>query len=137
MTPEAALVARLVADPAVSALVVDRVSPQPLPQASTLPAVTYYIAGSTEAPLTHDRKVNLPVYRVSIDAWAATPDVAAELMGAIFDALHGQSWLAAPTLDIQLVKHAGGDRQGSPMDELPFAARRIADFHVHARRVAA
>lgn len=65
------LVARLTGSTSVSAIVVDRVYPQKLPQAPTLPAITYNLVSAVrvrdlEGPAGKSR------HRISINCWGNT-----------------------------------------------------------------
>lgn len=78
----------LLAQPAVSALIVDRLYPARLPQGVTLPAVTYQrIAGNSE--ISHDGPGDLARARIQIDCWADSYATMVSLAKAIRAALSG------------------------------------------------
>lgn len=69
---ESAIRSVLVADADVAALVGERISPQPMPQAETLPAVT--LKRISDQPIARGQRgpSGLRDARIQVDAWAAT-----------------------------------------------------------------
>lgn len=70
MTFEAALKEHLQGSSGITALLVERITPQPVPQSSAMPAITYVIVG--DAPQTDLSGVDgeLIQVRVQIDCWS-------------------------------------------------------------------
>jgi hypothetical protein len=83
---EAAIRDQLVSDLVVAALVVDRVSPAPLPEGSEMPAVTYQRI-SRLTPITHDGLRGPSRARVQVDSWAEVYTETKVLAKAVEDAL--------------------------------------------------
>ena len=76
----------IIGDTAVQALISSRMYPTMLPQAVTLPALTYQVVSATRAP-TMRHNDNLPTKRIQIDAWSRSVDEAravAEAIRALF-----------------------------------------------------
>lgn len=125
---ESLVVQRLLADPAVAALVGERVEPLKLPQKPTLPALVYSRV-STKRVLTHDGPgPERP--RIQVDCWASTPREAKDLAAAV------RACLDAPELP-------PGDLLGSFLDnELDLHEpesglyRVMADYFVWAAEAA-
>ena len=88
---ESCLRAALLASAHVVALVVDRISPQPLPQAETLPAVT--VKKISDIPIARSQRgrSGLSDARLQVDAWAATLLEAQGVADSICDLLD-PSW---------------------------------------------
>lgn len=91
MTIQAAIRTLLVQDPAVSALVGERVYPQVAPQGGDMPAVVYTVSGE---PLQHQRGMQgLERYEIGLDCWSrarpgmAPYDEARTLARAVVEAL--------------------------------------------------
>lgn len=78
----------LLAQPAVSALIVDRLYPARLPQGATLPAVTYQRIAGTPV-ISHDGASDLARARFQFDCWAETYDAMVGLAKAVRVALSG------------------------------------------------
>lgn len=87
---ESAIRSILVADADVAALVSDRVSPQPMPQAETLPALT--LKRISDQPIARGQRgpSGLRDARIQIDAWASsllTAQLVADAVEAVLDPL--------------------------------------------------
>lgn len=72
----------LIDNPAVAALVGDRISPPPIPQSGTLPYITYTLAALTEDNQEGDDDT-LEMARLQLDCWATTHKAARELARAV------------------------------------------------------
>jgi hypothetical protein len=83
---EADLVAHLLADAGVAALVETRVYPERFPPGGPMPAVTYQRVFGAEG-VTHDGPDGLARARFQVDCWAASYGEAAALGEAVSDAL--------------------------------------------------
>lgn len=88
---EAALRSALLAASPVVALVVDRVSPQPMPQGETMPAVT--VRRISDQPTTRGQRgpSGLRDARIQVDAWGDTLTAAQAVADAIEATLDPQN----------------------------------------------
>ena len=130
---EEALIARLLADSGVAAVVGTRVFPGARPQASALPAIVLNrISGGPE--YADDGEVGLEQGRIQIDCWAATYSEAKLLARAVtaclsaFEGTVGGTTFQFIALDIERDLREGG----SNADAYPF--RTALDFLVWAER---
>lgn len=73
MTFEADLKAHLTVA-GITAIVGDRITPQPVPEGSTQPAITYLVAGDELQTDLDGGDGELNKLRVQVDCWASTPD---------------------------------------------------------------
>jgi len=87
---ESCVRACLLASSTVSALVVDRISPQPLPEAETLPAVTYKKISDQPVARGQRGPSGLLDARIQIDAWGETLMAAQAVADAIARTLDPQ-----------------------------------------------
>lgn len=71
----------------VAALIATRVYPMTLPEAPTLPALSYQIVGGTSSPTFETS--GMQKLRVQFDAWGADPDSAANVRATLIKALNG------------------------------------------------
>lgn len=94
MTPEQALCERLLAMPAIAAVIVDRIHPLDLSQDPTLPAITYRREGGTDS-VTQEGLVGPDEPRYQVDCYATDYLVVIALAQAVHDALHGQEWMTS------------------------------------------
>lgn len=85
---EAALRAKLLADAAIANLVGTRVSPWPLPQASPMPAITYFRVSGAEG-VTQDGRERTTRARYQVDSWGGSYQAARELEILVRKALNG------------------------------------------------
>jgi|WetSurSiteA1Bulk_404760.scaffolds.fasta_scaffold19697_2 hypothetical protein len=85
---EALVRAQLLSDPTVFGLVATRIYPSMLPQAVTLPAISYFRV-STGRLLSHDGPSGLEHPLLQLDMWAESYDVAKALAAAVREALDG------------------------------------------------
>jgi hypothetical protein len=93
-TVETALRTRLLDDAVVAGLVASRIYPSPLPQAPTLPAITYQrISGGRGE--TFDGPSGLAWPRIELDFWALTHDGARALFDAARRSLNGAAFVAS------------------------------------------
>jgi hypothetical protein len=90
MSAESSLRAVLLASPAVAALVGTRVYPMTLPQAPTLPAVTFQRISTVPDHLLDAESWRVPC-RVSLSLWASSFDGMRALADAVTTALRGYS----------------------------------------------
>ena len=125
MSIETGLVAHLIADGPVNALVAGRVHPWKVPQAKTLPGptITYEMVGDTShralsGPLDRTRP------RFRIHCWAATSIVAADLAAKVRTSLDGFKG----TMDDVAVSSVKFETQVDNFDDAPETYRRIVDF---------
>src|SRR5262245_4698952 len=86
MTIEEAIVGKLRADPAVTALVAQRVYPDQAPMDAVLPYVVYEQSGQ-EHQRTLTGKVNLPLWRMRLDAYGQTKASARAVLTALDSSL--------------------------------------------------
>lgn len=138
MTPEVAVRTRLVADPAVYALVGTRIYPDLLPQAPTLPALVYLRASALPDGLTQDNRVGPEQPRIQIDAWATSRSQTDALYAAVKAALHGNTWMTTDGDRVHLVTHET-DNDLAPSDEAApepgvTLTRRSTDYRVVFRK---
>lgn len=91
MTATQAIVARLLADAGVVALVGDRIDPGRPSQSATWPVLTYRLISGTDS-IAQDGGQGLRECRIEINAWAYTYLETEELAEAVNAALHGQTW---------------------------------------------
>lgn len=104
---ESCLRAALLASAPVVALVVDRISPQPLPQAETLPAVT--LKKISDIPIARGQRgpSGLLDARIQVDAWGKTLTEAQTVADAIARTLDPQNRRALGGANIPLYVGAG------------------------------
>lgn len=104
---EACLRAALLASSPVVALVVDRISPQPMPQGETLPCVT--LKKISDQPIARGQRgpSGLLDARVQIDAWGSTLVSAQALADAIVRVLDPQNRRARGGVNVPLYVGAG------------------------------
>lgn len=119
---EAALVAHLLGTAAVTSLVERRIKPQPAPQGSTYPHVTYITVSDVQMSRGNLGRTALREARVQFDAWGKTLEsanqVAKELTRALdpvrgADEPHGIPLTVHPTA----VVHNGREAQRITFDE--------------------
>lgn len=79
MSFEADLKAHLAADTAIAAQVGERITPQPLAEGGTKPAITYAVVADAPQTDLDGADGELNNVRVQIDCWAATHDAAKSL----------------------------------------------------------
>ena len=79
---EYAIRRHLLDNPAVAAIIGDRITPQPIPQGSALPCLTYTLAALTEDNQEGDDDT-LEMARLQLDCWATTHKAARELARAV------------------------------------------------------
>lgn len=91
-TLEEGIVAFLIADATIHAVVADRIYPMIIPQGATLPCLTYQRI-STPRIVTHDSSGatgDLTNPRFQFDGWAVTQKVAKAIADALRTVLHGK-----------------------------------------------
>jgi hypothetical protein len=115
----------LLADATVAALVGTRMSPQPLPQGSALPALTYTLV-NYEQPVSHNGTSGLEHHTIQIDCWGADTGAAVALFTAVRKRLRGYTGLVG-TVRAQGIFLA---QARDLYDDETKAHRRIADFSV-------
>ena len=116
----------LLSIPGVVAEIGARIYPAPLPQGTTLPAITYQ-AISDVPYLTSRNDSCYRQYRYQIDTWAASQKEAVRVDDTARTSLHGYSgqWGA---FDIGLVKRANSSSHYEPETQL----RRVrSDYMIH------
>lgn len=99
--------AALLADPAVVALVVDRVGPAPLPQKPTLPAVTLQTISDPQI-VDYDGVSVLRQQRIQVNQWATTAAGVTTLRHAVEAALARLSTPAGRWGDLRDCLPSGG-----------------------------
>jgi hypothetical protein len=139
MTPEVAVRARLIADPAVYALVGTRIYPDILPQPPTFPAIVYFRASAAQEGLTQDRSVGPTLPRIQIDSWAESRSKTDQLYEAVKSCLHGSNWTTTDGDRVHLVAHESDNDAGiTPEEASPIPgvvlSRRSADYRVTFRK---
>lgn len=130
---EEALRAVLLADAGVAALVGTRVYPLVLPQAGTLPAITYQVVAG-DADYVMEGASGLAFKRVQVDCWADTYSAAAGLRAAVTAALGGFAGSAgSPAVRIQgAFKTMEADGYEDALERAgPRLWRKTIDFNVH------
>lgn len=125
MSIETGVVAHLIADGPVNALIAGRVHPWKVPQAKALPGptITYEMVGDTphralSGPLDRTRP------RFRFHCWADTSLVAADLAAKVLTALDGFKG----TMDDVPVSSVKFETQNDNFDDVPETYRRILDF---------
>ncbi len=127
MSLELALRNFLLADPGVAAIVGNKIFPQPAPQDTVAPFITWLLV-SADDNNTLDGPLGLRVSRVQIDCWSDPPEQAGDFT---------QSLLAASAVR-QAMKGFTGMQSGLRISSaLPVDARDIHDDaeRAHARSV--
>lgn len=107
---------------AVTALVSTRITPMPLPQGSTLPAITYWLI-STPREYVQTGRAGLARARVQIDVWASTyleAQTVAEAVVTAFDGWHDT---------LGNVAFVEGPRDGYETDTKLY--RKLLDVTIH------
>jgi hypothetical protein len=116
----------LVAMPGVNAEIDERLYPSPLPQGTTLPAVTYQDI-SDVPELSNDNETCYSQKRYQVDAWANEREEAARVAKSVISVMHGYAgqWGAH---DIGLVKRENGHTDYETATKL---WRYRSDFMIH------
>lgn len=132
---EAAICTVLEQTAAIAALVADRITEMPLPQASTLPALTYQVITPPvgDVPARGPSADDLVWVRMQIDCWGETSASVAALGKAVRDRLDGYAGMVdGIRVDgVFLVPGGGSGREYEPETKL----RRVRmDFRVHCRK---
>jgi hypothetical protein len=135
MNAEAAVRKALVDDPAVAALVGDRITPMVLKQGTTLPAIVCQgISRVPDQPTLEGATARVPI-RLQLSLWAATFDGARELAAAVEARLDGYSGQNGDGTGLRLVYLLNMVDDYEPDTKL---YRVIADYRViHTEGVAA
>jgi hypothetical protein len=139
MTPEVAIRARLIADPAVYALVGTRIYPDELPQVPTYPAIVYIRASALPEGLTQDRYVGPERPRIQLDAWSESRATTDQVYLAIKACLHGETWDTTDGDRVLLIAHEADSDPGPAAEEAAAEPglqpiRRSADYRVTFRK---
>lgn len=143
MTPEVAIMDRLVADPVVAALIVasgeERIYPSVLPQKPTLPALVIQRVSKGDS-LSVDGAIGHQRIRVQIDIYSTDYGELGQVDDAVQDALHGKKWTTADVDDVQLVELDQSRDTAADADAAPGPGqklyRRLADYIVTFRKAA-
>lgn len=96
MTFEADLKAHLQGDSSISSRASDRITPQPLPQGSHLPAITYLVVAEDPQNDLDGEDGELLEERVQIDCWGETQAAARELAELVRLRMKSSSFSATP-----------------------------------------
>jgi len=134
---ESAIVAALLADPAVVALVADRVYETEVPErgmSDTRPAVVVADRVSATNPVSQDGAGAAGVYRIQVDAWARSRAKAHEVAASVRAALNGKAGIFAGEA-LQMIAQAPGSER-SFRDREVGLHRTTADYMVHAAEAA-
>lgn len=126
MTVDGTLVAHLVADSALTALVGSRVWPIALAQTPTLPAVTYRRISVTSEHDRSSRRADLARVRYQFDCWASTFDGARAVAVALKDALGTLTNASDP-----MISHALTINELDDVEPTTNRWRVIIDAHVY------
>jgi len=103
VTIEQGLVAELLADAGVSALVGTRVHPHVIPQDGELPAITYQRI-SSQREMQMDGPLSLIRVRMQVDCWSSSYSGAKSLADAVRSALNGVGIRSPKTLGSESVQ---------------------------------
>lgn len=142
MSPEIAVLNRLLADTAVAALVAARIyKAGSVPQSPTFPLATFQLISSNPAELARGVRVHSRRPRVQIDVYGTTSATVHAAESAIERALLGQSWITTDADTVKGIFQASGPGD-LPADDVASASpgtklhRRSVDYFVHFRKAA-
>lgn len=122
---EESLVAILSGHAGLTALISDRISPSPLPEGSTLPAITYQLI-SRVAQHTQDEEPGLFASRMQVDVWGATALSALETAQQVYDALERyKGTVNGVRIDAML-----SDDERALVEPVTQSHRRVIDFMI-------
>lgn len=129
MSLEADLRAFVLADGTVASMIGTRMHPVLLPQAPTLPALTYSTISAIRGH-TMQGPDGLPETRIQIDSWAATYSAAAALAGAVRRRLDGHSGSIGTGSPQTVVQAIFADTERALHESEPELYRISADYRV-------
>lgn len=96
MTFEADLKAHLQGDADIAALVSTRIAPQPLPQGSTKPAISYLVVSEDPQNDLDGEDGDLLEVRVQVDCWAESQETVRRLGELVRERMKTSSFKATP-----------------------------------------
>lgn len=102
MTIEEGLVAYVLAQTAIAALIDTRIMPSPLRQDVPLPAISYQLI-SVRDDILHDGPQGLPDARIQLDCWADTYAAAKALAAVVKETVHAHRGMMG-TVNVQRAK---------------------------------
>jgi hypothetical protein len=131
MSMEGDLVAKVVANAAVTALIVDRMSPLIVPQDENLPALSYQVIDTLHVE-SMGGSSGLAASRVQISAWSRTYLEAIDLAEKVRIAIHGYTGTMGSTQAVAILV-LDGPRDGyEPATGSDVAIyRRDYDYQIH------
>jgi hypothetical protein len=126
---EEMIIARLLATPAVTSIIVDRIEPGSLPQAQILPALVFNkISGG---PIYDDKgEAGLNESRIQIDCWATTYTGALALGRAVRESLSAFFGASGGDESLYIVLDAERDMREGGSNAAEYNYRRSMDFIV-------